>query len=310
MRKEWLLRLLGALLTVCVLCATLSACSIPVRYDITYAFADRYLPGDGSYDAENVEKIVIIWISGDITLIQSEEQDLSFSEDATDLNEERQMHTLLENGVLYVQFCASGYSLTATSLEKDLTVEIPAGIELELNTVSGSVNMDGVRLGNVRMDVVSAAVTLGEVTFDSMLLYDVSGGMTADVLHGEQLYCSTVSGTVQIKDAQVSRPWIETVSGDVSVGAMTATDFEIYTTSGEVSLTMTQDTTGTIDTVSGNVVLVLPEISNLTVRYESVSGELISQRSCTMSKIDEYAYGNGAFGMIAISTTSGNVEIR
>jgi DUF4097 and DUF4098 domain-containing protein YvlB len=310
MKYRRLLALLFAVSLLCVAFFTLSSCSIPTRYELSYMFADQYSVGGGDYYYQDVGKIEINWGAGDITILHGEEERMAFFESASSLTEAQQMHTLISGGVLYIQYCESEYYGSIPAEQKNLTLYIPAGMSLDLSCVSGTVKMDGVEFENARIDTSSAQLSFGKVEFDSMLIYNTSGDLTADKLEGRDLYYSATSGSMRVKDMSVTHPWIELVSGDVEIPALTATDFEIYTTSGDVALTMAQDTTGTIDTVSGNVALTLPEISNLTVRYESVSGELVTQRACTMSKIDEYAYGNGAFGMIAISTTSGNVEIR
>ena len=65
-----------------------------------------------------------------------------------------------------------------------------------------------------------------------------------------------------------------------------------------------------MNTNSGSIVLALPELSNVSVRFEGTSELFYTERACTMTQIGRYSYGNGAFGLIAVSTTSGTLTVK
>ncbi len=309
MKKARWIRAFCAVMVLLTVVSLLSGCMVPTRHDVSYMFADRYVVGNGSCDAENVDRIEINWVDGEITLVQGDDAEVLYTEEGTGLSAAQQMHTLLENGVLYIQYCESDYRGRIPGEQKNLTLTLPAGMKIDINNVSGTIRADGIFLGAARIDTVSAQVILGEVDFSSLYVYGVSGDLTADVLRGEEMYCSTASGALRVKDMQVERPWFESVSGSAEINSMCAADFEFYTTSGDVALTMLQDFPGSINTVSGNVFLSLPTLSHVTLRYESTSGEFTTQRECVMTERNKYSFGTGTAGMIAVATTSGSLSV-
>ena len=109
MKRRTLLRGLCTLLVLCMTLACLGGCAMTTRYRLSYIFADRYLSGAGDYYAEDIERIEINWGAGDITLIRGEEERMAFSENASSLSEAQQLHTLVLDNVLYVQYCESDY---------------------------------------------------------------------------------------------------------------------------------------------------------------------------------------------------------
>ena len=65
--------------------------------------------------------------------------ELSVRESGSTLPEDAAMHTLLENGVLRIRFCASGAKIRGNAAKEPLHLEVPAGTNLSILTMSAPV---------------------------------------------------------------------------------------------------------------------------------------------------------------------------
>lgn len=121
---------------------------------------------------------------------------------------------------------------------------------------------------------------------ETIELEDVAVDMTtssisAEGMTMEKLSVSSVSGNVIFRNCTVGTVTAETVSGEVQIGMRNA------------------DAKLKINTVSGNVSLLVPEGMQPSVRFSSVSGDMVHSIDCTVSE-------NAAF---SVDTVSGNLQI-
>lgn len=121
---------------------------------------------------------------------------------------------------------------------------------------------------------------------ETIELEDVAVDMTtssisAEGMTMEKLSVSSVSGNVIFRNCTIGTVTAETVSGEVQIGMRNA------------------DAKLKINTVSGNVSLLVPEGMQPSVRFSSVSGDMVHSIDCTVSE-------NTAF---SVDTVSGNLQI-
>lgn len=121
---------------------------------------------------------------------------------------------------------------------------------------------------------------------ETIELEDVAVDMTtssisAEGMTMEKLSVSSVSGNVIFRNCTVGTVAAETVSGEVQIGMRNA------------------DAKLKINTVSGNVSLLVPEGMQPSVRFSSVSGDMVHSIDCTVSE-------NAAF---SVDTVSGDLQI-
>ena len=121
---------------------------------------------------------------------------------------------------------------------------------------------------------------------ETIELEDVAVDMTtssisAEGMTMEKLSVSSVSGNVIFRNCTVGTVTAETVSGEVQIGMRNA------------------DAKLKINTVSGNVSLLVPEGMQPSVRFSSVSGDMVHSIDCTVSE-------NAAF---SVDTVSGDLQI-
>jgi DUF4097 and DUF4098 domain-containing protein YvlB len=140
----------------------------------------------------------------------------------------------------------------------DYTVVVPAGVSLEVHSVSGRIRVDGVRgstrLGSVSGDIsssntpnveylrtVSGEVALANISHDgSLSVSSVSGGLDLNGVKARSLDLTTVSGEIRVRDAAVERLSSKGVSGGFEYTGMLARNgrYEVNSHSGSIRFTL------------------------------------------------------------------------
>ena len=253
----------------------------------SYPNAEAYRVGAVTYRADTIRAVEVYWRSGAVELAESDAPELTARESGNALSEDAAMHTLLEDGVLRIRFCASGRRIRVNAAKKRLHLEVPEGIDLSIHTTSAPVRAEALNLRSLLIAALSGKTELGAVTAQSATLTSSSGSIHAVSVSAPSIVCSTSSGGVQI-------------------GALTAETARIATSSGSVRLALLKTPSAEIRTSSGGIQLALPE-SGAEVAYTTSSGRLRTERTYAR-KGDLYVFGPGECRLTA-ETASGNLEI-
>ncbi len=200
--------------------------------------------------------------------------------------------------------------------DANLTLRVPKGARLIIDTVSADITVDGVRgeqslesvSGTVKTQAFDAPVSLSSVSGEVVLAghdgkaevstENVSGSTTVTGVRGHYKG-EVVSGSINASVAAVERLEISTVSGDIEVHA------DLNPTA-RVSM----------ESVSGDVELVVKPPVNAEFSLESFSGQLRNCFGQTPRKTSKYTPGreldftHGSGGArVEIQTLSGEVSI-
>ncbi len=212
------------LLTVCAL--LLAGCTVNIHgcneAQYYYKDAEKYSVGNFTYSAADINSVSVNWIAGKVTIVESDNETLSVSESKTDLKVEEQIHYLIENGQLTIHFQESGYkSLINISGPdpKDLTVEIPVGVTLDVNLIASDLYMG----------------TLSSETFE---VATVTGNVTVDAASAKSVKAETVSGNITINKIKSPTITVETVSGAVNLNVLSANSIDATSVSGGITLSL------------------------------------------------------------------------
>lgn len=267
---------LSVFILIFALCtALLSGCMItfPSFTSFHYDDADKYTPGGASI-TDTVSRIEVEWVSGEVNVATHSDKDVTFFEESsTLLKDSTSLYYWLEGTTLHIKFCRSGIR-SLNNLKKDLTLLIPEELslrEIEVESVSGGISISGIDADEIKAEAVS-------------------GGISLD---------SCASGEVNV----------ETVSGNAEISSVEGYSFDIETVSGAVSFSSgSAPRELDIETVSGQIVLYLPEDSDFTMDFDTVSGAFSSELEYKNDG-KRYIFGMG-MGDYSIDTTSGNVEIK
>lgn len=195
-------------------------------------------------------------------------------------------------------------------------VTVPAGVRLELKSVSGDITAHGVG-GELEAGAVSGDVDVsdakGRVDIES-----VSGDITAERLAGD-VRVNAVSGDVSITDVSGDLD-IETVSGEMNLERVAVKTLRSETVSGDMTYEGSLDPDGRYEfhSQSGSVKLRVPASAGGSVRIETFSGSLESEFPMTMQpgergserpKRMEFTFGTGR-SRITAETFSGDITLE
>ncbi|MEM9292502.1 MAG: DUF4097 family beta strand repeat-containing protein [Acidobacteriota bacterium] len=197
------------------------------------------------------------------------------------------------------------------SVDVDLEVRVPAGIEIEVESISAAVSASGV-VGEVDIETVSGPISVrgdvataslstvsGPVAFEGSSretsVENISGPVSLSGVSGE-LDVEAVSGPISIWAGEVTSASVEAVSGGVEfVGAVAA--------GGELE----------IESHSGGAKVTLPGGQAADFELSTFSGTISNQlgpepeQDGGLGSSVEFSTGGGAD--IDIETFSGNIEI-
>ncbi|MGN1409191.1 MAG: DUF4097 family beta strand repeat-containing protein [Eubacteriales bacterium] len=284
------MKIIVALLVSALAIAALASCTHKNIGAITkgsvYPDAGKYTVGTLTYSSEDIRRVEVNWISGSVEIKQGEGE-LCVSEVNDKLSEDEQMHWMISDGVLYVQFCKSGHFFNSIA-KKELSLEIPRGVEIDIGTTSADVFADGLEVKKAHIGSVSGDVRFGAFS-------------------GEELDVGTTSGDLTVDSLECEKLDFGTVSGDAEIGGMSADRAQFGSTSGKVKLALTKPAEIRIKTVSGDTRLSLGDIG-AKIELSGVSADLVTKLGYTKNG-KEYTIGGGE-AEVKVSSTSGDVYVE
>ena len=242
----------------------------------SYEMLDRSGFGSGEQSATasepltDITEIEIHWLTGDVYLVESDTDGVTFQEDYTGSNEDYRMRYKVSNGKLTIQPCKSKIFGSIDLPRKALTVFLP----------------DTLTLDKITVETVSADVELMGGSVDTLSINTTSGNITGPGLSAKEYELGTVSGDISLTALPAGSSAIdcETVSGEVRISCTAHPD--------EIDF----------NSVSGNLRLTLPKGScRYTLDFSTVSGD---------RDTDRFISGGDETCDITAETVSGNVELQ
>ncbi len=198
----------------------------------------------------------------------------------------------------------------------DLQLMVPLRADIEIDSVSADVDVEGVAAGSLSIEAVSGQV----VAIGAPRSADISS-VSGDVrltLNSPEVDAQTVSGSLTLNGRLNGEVTVESVSGNVNVAVKDERlrEFKANTVSGDlrVSTGVAPKAEFHMETVSGNVLLIVPKNLSAEVRGETFSGDLRApgvkvDRGVGPGASFQTRYGGGD-GDISLETFSGDAEIR
>lgn len=157
-------------------------------------------------------------------------------------------------------------------IDAELSIRVPAGSRLDVNTVSADVSVNGVR-GEQRLQTVSGEIS-SDIAAEDVEAKSVSGSV---VLRGEGkpavVTVTTVSGDAQVLRA-AGELTANSVSGTLNLEVDQITRARVRTTSGDLELSgsLTRGARVDVETISGEINLDFKGTLNAEFEVESFSG--------------------------------------
>ena len=255
----------GTALALTGLLSTTAACSHMEYYEDAHLYAS----GNAIYQASLVKTVEIDWVNGSVEIVQTSGENLTVTEKTPASAEEKKMFWRLDGDTLRIQYCKSGYVGTIDEKYKDLRVEIPVGVNLEIESVGADIYSRDLTLGEVDIDVITASV------------------------NGDSWTASDLD--------------VESVSGNIKIAQLSCGNVDLETTNGHIATAFGVSTNMEVQTVSGNVQLALLDGVGAKVAFETVSGGFVSDLQHTLSGKTR-VFGGGE-STVRVQTVSGNLTI-
>lgn len=307
------IRSIGIFLLAAALCAGFTGC-VPLGRMVAermeesimdYKDASTFTAGNFTYAASDVRRVSVRWIDGSVTLKPG--TGTLHADESGVLSAPQQMHWRIKDGTLEIMYCASGYTGRFPSDSKALTLEIPAGVDVTVNSLSAPVYGSALHVGALALTTLSGAVHLETVTAADIAVKSTSGAVGLTDVTAADLHLGSTSGRVDLAgETRADALHVGTVSGAVDAEQLKARTVDVSTVSGSVKLGLAAAADVDIDTTSGAVRLTVPTAIGATFRYKTVSGSL---------HCDDYRVkgGTSVFGeggcTAAVSTVSGSLTV-
>ncbi len=307
------IRSIGIFLLAAALCAGFTGC-VPLGRMVAermeesimdYKDASTFTAGNFTYAASDVRRVSVRWIDGSVTLKPG--TGTLHADESGVLSAPQQMHWRIKDGTLEIMYCASGYIGRFPSDSKALTLEIPAGVDVTVNSLSAPVYGSALHVGALALTTLSGAVHLETVTAADIAVKSTSGAVGLTDVTAADLHLGSTSGRVDLAgETRADALHVGTVSGAVDAEQLEARTVDVSTVSGSVKLGLAAAADVDIDTTSGAVRLTVPTAIGATFRYKTVSGSL---------HCDDYRVkgGTSVFGeggcTAAVSTVSGSLTV-
>ncbi|MEE4272928.1 MAG: DUF4097 family beta strand repeat-containing protein [Thermoanaerobaculales bacterium] len=230
----------------------------------------------------------------------------------------------LEQGVKNLEISAGGQRLrieveqhrrSRTSSDADLMIKMPSTANLEVETVSADISVDGIG-GDVELESVSGRVEVSSCA-RSLEASSVSGDVLAVSAAGRS-ELDSVSGDVIVRNAS-GRIDAESVSGRIEIegGALDLLDGETVSGSIACSARPTDNGRFTFETMSGTIDLRVSPDWSASYYVETYSGAIRNDIGPEPRRTDDYGPGKelrfttGSGGArISIESFSGSVRLR
>jgi hypothetical protein len=215
----------------------LTACTSAASYD-KYDDAERYTIGSANVLAESIETVEIDWINGSIEIEQTAARSVNIIEEGSFEKEAERMRYYLDEGVLKVKYCESGFHGEIHPQNKNLRVEIPAGLALEIDSKGAEITIGVLDVTNLSIETETGNVMAERISSHKTELETKSGKVSIGELISKDFSVDCISGGASVARLSVDTLEAETVSGDLSFGIQKAVNADILSKRGVVTVTL------------------------------------------------------------------------
>ena len=227
-------------------------------------------------------------MGGTIEIVSGEGSELSVTETSQELEDDAKMHYYIKDGKLTIHYCKALYREDVDTAKKNLRVEVPDGIELDIDSVNADVKAGEISLGEMKLTNVSGNVELGGIACNEIEIENVDGTVTASEIVADEFSADSVSGAISISKISANEIKVKTVSGKTSLGVAKRSEVKV-------------------SSVSGNVELTIPESLGAIVEFSTMSGNFSSDMPHKTSN-KTYTFGFGEIE-VSVETVSGNLNV-
>ena len=159
----------------------------------------------------------------------------------------------VQNGTLYVKTMFNAKEHFERNQDWFVTVTVPETAvlsEVDLETISGNVQVQGMNCDEVSLSSTSGDVSAEGITGREVGLETVSGSITAKAISSASLEAETVSGSMSVNGAFAELE-TETISGSTEVSGSISMEGALQSTSGNITLSLDRPASISAGSVGG-----------------------------------------------------------
>lgn len=177
-----------------------------------------------------------------------------------------------------IEESASGLVLrqASESMEEDLELRIPSGVNLDVRIEHGDLDARGTK-GSIRVDSRSGDIDMSDFE-GSVEVISASGDAKIRNVRDGRVDIENKSGDIILSNVDGSIG-VRSSNGDVRLKDVAGSSMSVETVSGDIDIEMREATDGTLNlrTVSGDILIDLAGGSNARVMLASLSGSVSSR---------------------------------
>lgn len=241
-----------------------------------YENAASYAVGNVDLDGSACTKVEIDWLGGSIEIEESADG-LRVIEDGANsrlIHMDERMHYYLDGSVLKIKYCVAGYRGKIDETGKNLRVELPKGVSIEV-------------------DCTSANTVVGVIETPAFFFESDTGNLNA-----ERIRCS--------------RAELETVGGELNIGDIAADELSAESVRGNMQFGFSESVRAELENERGDIRLCLRGVGAQLVLENGAS--VVTDRAYTQNgRVYEFAQtldGEAKLCMIEAETGSGKIYVK
>jgi len=194
-----------------------------------------------------------------------------------------------EDGEIYLEVEFDEDYHGKQNLSTDLTIRLPAGSPLSVETVSASISVSGMR-GGLDLETVSGAIQIRGVPA-SLDIENVSGSIDVETAPSES-DVESVSGHIEIGSVMGDFD-AENVSGDIVINGGTLGEASMETVSGNITCLAAPGPSGDVDmeSMSGTISLVVDAGAVASYNLSTFSGSITNEIGPEPTRTSKYTPG-------------------
>ncbi|MBP7175021.1 MAG: DUF4097 family beta strand repeat protein [Thermoclostridium sp.] len=208
-----------------------------------------------------------------------------------------------------------GDDLEVTSVSGSINAPVLDGDRIQVSSVSGSINVESINGENVYLNTTSGSLQIGTLVAAEMFEKStVSGSFEVDVLEAGEVKLGSTSGSTTVRGGTTEKVTSTSISGSVNMNLQEGST-ELSTTSGGISVSFDKGFEDfKANSVSGSVTLQIPEDCEFKVNVNTISGDIncddFSMKTLSSEKNHLEAEVGDGESNIEVHTTSGSVNIH
>jgi DUF4097 and DUF4098 domain-containing protein YvlB len=200
------------------------------------------------------------------------------------------------------------------SISTDLVIRMPSSSPLNVETISASIKVSGVRAA-LDLESVSGKIEVEDMP-ESLDVENVSGSISVDSAP-DNADLASVSGSIRVGTALGSLD-AENVSGSILIESGTLSGADVETVSGNITCKAVPGPSGDIDmeTMSGTITLFVDSDAVASYDLETFSGSIENQIGPAPRKTSKYtpekelSFNTGSGGpSISLNSFSGTIKL-